>query len=53
MDFDRKPAAGRYPRLSDEEKKALLRELREQQDDGALHYKSRGYPSLGEKPTVH
>jgi hypothetical protein len=37
----------RYPRLSEEEKKRILRELKEEQDAGLVHPKSEGYPSLG------
>jgi hypothetical protein len=42
-----------YPRLTAEQIEEMLREWKEDHDRGLLHYKSKGYPSLGEKETIH
>ena len=42
-----------YPRLSAEQKEAILREWKVEHELGLLHYKSKGFPSLGEKETIH
>lgn len=42
-----------WPCLTPEQMNELLRELKELQEAGEIHYKSKGYPSLGEKGTIH